>query len=93
MSDFDIAGIGLVRLAEIVIVLTALEGVLLAVYHRLTGRGLAARDYALNLVSGLCLMLALRAALAGTGALWVVAFLSAAGLAHGADIWRRWTCH
>lgn len=90
MSDFTIAGIGLVRLTEIVIALTLLEGMALAAYYRMTGRGLAARDYALNLVSGLCLMLALRAALAGAGATWVLAWLSAAGLAHGADIWRRW---
>ena len=76
-------------LIDMVIVLTVLEGIGLAAYHAVTGRGLAAQDYALNLVSGLCLMLALRGALAGSGIFWIALCVTGAGLAHGADIWRR----
>lgn len=77
-------------LVDFVIALTVLEGVALALYYRATGRGVAPRDYALNLVSGLCLMLALRAVLAAAAWHWTAAALAAAGLAHGADLWRRW---
>ena len=77
-------------LVDIAIVITVLEGIALAAYYRMTGRGVAPDNYALNLVAGLCLMLALRAALAGSSAVWMALCLSAAGLAHGSDIWRRW---
>ncbi|CAN5758159.1 hypothetical protein BH11PSE7_BH11PSE7_08980 [soil metagenome] len=76
-------------LIDIVIALTVLEGIALAGYHATTGRGLAARSYALNLASGLCLMLALRGALADAGIIWTALCVTGAGLAHGADIWRR----
>jgi hypothetical protein len=77
-------------LVDLVIALTVVEGIALALYHRATGRGVAPRDYALNLASGLCLMLALRSVLAGAQWHWTAAALAAAGLAHGADIARRW---
>ncbi len=77
-------------LVDLVIALTVVEGIALALYHRASGRGVAPRDYALNLVSGLCLMLALRSVMAGAAWHWCAAALAAAGLAHGADIWRRW---
>jgi hypothetical protein len=77
-------------LVDLVIALTVVEGVALALYHRATGRGVAPQDYALNLVSGLCLMLALRSVLAGAAWHWTAAALAAAGLAHGADIVGRW---
>jgi hypothetical protein len=85
MTDLSLSA----GLVDIVIVLTVLEGLVMAGYHASTGRGLAARDYALNLVSGLCLMLALRGALAGAGIIWIAFCVTGAGLAHGADIWRR----
>jgi hypothetical protein len=81
---------GIVTLIDAVILLTALEGGALALYHHVTGRGVAPRDFAVNLVSGLALMLALRAALAGAPWGWVAAALSAAGLLHAADLARRW---
>jgi hypothetical protein len=77
-------------LVDLVIALTVVEGLALALYHRATGRGVAPQDYALNLVSGLCLMLALRSVLAGAVWPWSAAALAAAGLAHGVDIARRW---
>ena len=66
---------------DIAIAFTVLELVGLLVWHRLTGRGLAPADYALNMLSGLCLMLALRSALV---AFWigVALCLMAAGAVH-----------
>ena len=78
------------RLVEVVMGLTLLEGVALAAYHHLTGRGLAARDYALNLFSGLCLMLALRSVVVEAGEVWTALFLTTAGLGHVADLICRW---
>lgn len=77
-------------LIDTVIGLTLLEWLAVHVYHQVTGQGLAPRHYALNLVSGLCLMLALRWVLAAGPGWGMVLLLSCAGLAHGADMWRRW---
>ena len=77
-------------LLDAVIAFTLLEGVALWLYHAATGRGLAPRDYALNMVSGLCLMLAVRAALGTAMGPWIAVCLAGAGLAHGLDLWRRW---
>lgn len=78
------------RLIEFVIAFTLLEGVALTVYHRATGKGVAPREFAANLVSGLCLMLALRGVLAGSGWGWTAMLLLASGLVHASDLWRRW---
>ena len=86
MSDWLLSG----KLIDLIIALTVVEAGLLAGFHRLTQRGLAPQDYLLNLVSGLCLMLALRCALAGAGWHWIAAALSAAGLAHASDLVSRW---
>lgn len=79
-----------VHLVDAVIVLTLVEGAALLAYRRATGKGIAAREFLVNLLSGLCLMLALRAALAGAASAIVLACVTAAGLAHAADLWRRW---
>ncbi len=80
----------MLQLIDLVIAVTLLEGVALAVYHARTGRGMAPRDFAPTLCAGLALMLALRAGMSGAGWMWVAAALSLAGLAHGADVARRW---
>ena len=77
-------------LIDLVIAFTVIEGAALLLYHRATGRGVVPREFLLNMLSGLCLMLALRALLRDAGAAWVAACLLGAGLAHGADLWRRW---
>ncbi len=77
-------------LIDVVIVFTALEGLALAAHHRWTGRGLALGDFAANLFAGLCLMFALRGAVTAAGWPWIALCLLAAGIAHGADLWRRW---
>ncbi|MDP1685614.1 hypothetical protein [Hydrogenophaga sp.] len=77
-------------LLDAVIVFTVLEGVGLWLYHRLTGQGLAPAEYALKMLSGLCLKQAVRAAVSGLAWPWVAVCLSASGLAHGWDMSRRW---
>lgn len=78
------------RVVDLVIGLTLLEGAALIAYRRATGRGLPAADFVPNLAAGLCLMLALRGSLAGAAWPWIALCLLGAGLAHGADVWRRW---
>ena len=78
------------RLVNIIIALTVLEVIALLMHNRITKRGLRPQDYLLNLLSGLCLMLALRSVLGGAAWLWVAGYLSAAGLAHAADMLARY---
>ena len=75
---------------DLVIAFSVLEGLALAVYFGLTGRGVAPAQFLVNLVSGLCLMLALRNALAGAAWPWLLLCVLGAGLAHAVDLWRRW---
>ena len=77
-------------LVDLVIVFTLIEGLVLLLVHRATGKGVAPREFLLNMVSGLCLMLALRALVHDAGAAWVAMCLLAAGVAHGTDLWVRW---
>lgn len=85
-GERSIVGGGLI---DVIIVFTLAETAALWVYHRQTKRGLTPRDYLLNVLSGLCLMLALRCALVGCAWYFVAALLTAAGFAHAADIaWR-----
>lgn len=70
--------------------LTLLEATALLIYRRLSGKGIESRDWALNLLSGLCLMMAVRGAVLGAAWPTIATWLSAAGLAHGADLVSRW---
>lgn len=76
-------------LVDSIIAITLLETAVLLIYHRKTKRGLTPRDYLLNVVSGLCLMLALRGVVMGSGWYLTALFLTAAGIAHVADIAQR----
>jgi hypothetical protein len=76
------------QLIDFIIGLTVLEACALLAYHRLTGKGLQPAQYALNLVAGLCLMVAVRSVLLGHHWLWTVLCMSSAGLAHWTDLWR-----
>ena len=78
------------RAVDLAIAITVIEGVVLAVYHRVTGRGVAPKQYVLNVLSGLCLMLALRFALTDSDRLWVALSLSASGVIHALDMTTRW---
>ena len=68
--------------------LDRIECTALVVYHRVNGPGLAPPDYLRHRVSGLRLIVALRSAV--IWGLCTVLSLAPAGIAHGADLWRRW---
>ena len=85
-----IEAFGIAQVIDTVIVFTLVECVALVLYHRSTGRGLAVRDFFANMVSGLCLMFALRCLATDAGVATVALFLMAAGVAHGVDILMRW---
>jgi hypothetical protein len=78
------------RIIDAVLVLTLLEVVALLAFRRVTGRGPRLSAFLLNVLSGLCLMLAVRAAL--VGAFWgiVSLWMLAALLLHLADLARIW---
>ena len=77
-------------LVDLAIAITLAEWLALALYHRMTGRGLPPEAYALNLLSGLCLMLALRSVLQGHEWFWGAGCLAASGLAHFSYLRQRW---
>ena len=76
-------------LVDTIIGITLLEVAFLLLHHHRTKRGLAPRNYLLNVLSGLSLMLALRCCLAGSAWFFIAAWLVAAGAAHVADIAMR----
>jgi hypothetical protein len=78
------------RIVDFVLAITAIEAALLVAYHRLTGRGPAPAQLLGNLLSGVCLMLALRAALVDAWWGWIALWLVAAFGAHLNDLRRRW---
>lgn len=84
MSDW------LALLVNAVIVLMVFEAVGLGWLYRRSGRGVPPREIQLNLLSGLALMIALRASLADAHQGIIVALLVFAGLLHGLDIRNRW---
>ncbi len=80
----------LLHLIDLVLAMTLVEMAALALYHHRTGRGMAPLDFVPALGAGLALMLAVRAALSDATWTWMAAALIAAGLAHLADMRRRW---
>jgi len=80
----------LLYLVDAIILITVLEWFGLRWFYRKTGKGVAPADISLNLLSGLCLMLALRFLLSATPTAAVVAMLLLAGVFHGLDIFTRW---
>jgi hypothetical protein len=53
------------RIVDLILAFTAIEAILVVIYHRRTGRGVAPAEFLGNLLSGVWLMLALRGALVG----------------------------
>ena len=86
MQDWFASG----RLIDVALAMTALEAVAVVLYFRRTGRGIAPADFLGNLASGVCLMLALRCGVTGAWWGWIALWLSAALVAHLADVRRRW---
>lgn len=75
---------------DLILALVLLEWLVLAGLHRVTGRGLAPADLAGFLLSGVFLLLALRAALVDAWWGWVNLCLAGSLLTHLVDLARRW---
>ena len=73
-------------LVDAAIAITVVELIVLFVRHRRAGRHREARALLANVGAGLCLMLAVRAALAGAAWPWLAACLAGAGAAHAVDL-------
>src|SRR3954470_20952343 len=78
------------HLVDFVLVFTVLEAAALLVWRRRTGTGLGPPAVLALLLPGVCLMLALRAALADAAWPWLPVALVAALASHLADLWMRW---
>jgi hypothetical protein len=78
------------RIVDLILALVALEAVGLIGLWRLRRRGLAPADLLANLLAGVGLLLALRAALVGAWWGWIALCLAMALAAHLADLRRRW---
>jgi len=85
MSELFASG----RIVGLILAFMALEAVVLVVYHRRTGRGVAPGDLVPNLLAGGFLLLALGGALSGTWWGWIAFALAASLAAHLADLRRR----
>lgn len=78
------------RLADLILVITAIECALLLGYAAWTRRGIRPADLLPNLLAGACLILALRLATSGADWTAVGACMLASLAAHLADLRRRW---
>ena len=78
------------RVVDLILGLMLLEAIAIGAYHAGTGRGIGPVDLAINLLAGVALLLALRAALTGAGWQAIAGILGVAGLLHVADLTRRW---
>lgn len=78
------------RAADLILAVLVIEGVALALYHRITGRGLALSAVLPFLLAGAAFALSLRAAMTGAGWHLVAAPLLAALVAHLWDLAGRW---
>ena len=88
LPAFDLRGLfDAGRLVDLAIVFTFAEYVFLG--WRARWRTKAMMDLLFALAPGVCLMVALRMALGGYGAVWVITFLSASLPLHLADLARR----
>jgi hypothetical protein len=74
------------RLADLILAVLALEALVLAVRYARTGRGPSLAAAGPFLLSGACLVLALRAVLAGAAWPWVAGGLTGALVAHLWDL-------
>ena len=77
------------RIVDLILGLIVLEAIVLVVFRRSTGKGVAPADLIWNLLAGTCLLLALRGALLGASWHWIALPLALALVAHVADLGRR----
>jgi hypothetical protein len=74
---------------DFAIVILIAEAMVLGVFRWRTGRGLPIFSVALINLSGLGLLIALKAAITQGGSLWIGAGLMVGGIAHAIDLLRR----
>ena len=86
MADLVASG----RVLDLILAAMSLEAAGLVLYRRRTGRGIPPGVVLPNLLSGMCLLLAMRAGLAGAWWGWVSLSLLAALAFHLADLRRAW---
>jgi len=77
-------------IVEGILVLMLVEGIVLMLLRASRGRGLTPLEVLSSLGAGAALMLALRAALIGSGWPMIAVWLLAALIAHGSDMAVRW---
>jgi hypothetical protein len=87
MTDLFATG----KVVDLILVLMIAETLVLAGYHHLTGRGISTVPLLTNMAAGACLLLALRAALAGGSWSVIAIALSAALGMHALDLRSRWS--
>ncbi len=80
----------LLLIVDLVIGFTLLEMAALLTWHRVTGAGLSVRLWLPMMAAGVCLMLALRFAVAGSSLPWILLCVFGSGVAHAMDLSRRW---
>jgi hypothetical protein len=78
------------RVADLVLGVMLLEAIGLVLYWRKTRRGISPVATLINLLTGACLVLALRSALVGADWGWTAACLAAALFVHVLDLGQRW---
>ncbi len=79
------------RIADLVLAFMAVEVIGLVALRAVFRRGVPVADLVWITASGVCLVLALRAALTGAGWWWIGLALSGSLAAHVMDLRRRWS--
>jgi hypothetical protein len=79
------------RVVDLMLICVIAEVLLILIYWKRTGRGIATRPLLLNAGAGVSLMLSLRVCLTDGNWAWVVVFLLTALVFHIADLGQRWS--
>ncbi len=79
------------RVLDVILLAMALEGAVLVALWQASRRGVRPGALLPNLLSGMCLLLAMRAGLGGAWWGWVALPLLAAGMLHVSDLRLRWS--
>jgi hypothetical protein len=85
-----VVGLTALQWVDVVLVLVALEAVALVAYRAMTGRGPAVLPFFANLGAGVCLVMALRAALSGGGPVLILMAITGSLVCHLIDLAWRW---
>jgi hypothetical protein len=78
-------------IVDFILALVLAEAIAVLAYRFATGGGPEPIGFVCNLLAGAFLLFALRGALTGAHWVWVAACLSAAFVAHAADLFTRWS--